>query len=310
MNFLRWLISLFARPSGAIRVMSMDELGEIWGAGGDAPKPDPNIGLAAKQQAETGAAQLQLGEDQLAYTRANDAKWAPFYEKLANQQFDTSQQAADQAKQTFKQYTDTFVPVENRVAADATNWDSAGGLADARGNAIGTTNAAFDASQGITDRNLARAGVSASSGRSVEGMNMTGNARALAAGGAATDAATSRQLQGISLRQSAADLGRGIASGGNAASMTATGAGQGATGTLGAQTQNMNSGLSAVSGLYSGAANSYGGSANTLSGLFGNQMAGYNADQARTGAYVGAGASVAASGIAAYAALAGGAVVI
>ena len=304
---IAWLQRLFGLSIRGIRVMSMDELAEVWGAGGDAPAPDPAIGVAAQQQAAVAGEQLQLGEDQLNYTKQQDAQWAPFYEKMANQQFDTSQEAADRATASWDQYTSVFQPIEDQVASDSQSWDSAGGVATAQANAAGTTNQAFDQSSAITSRNLARQGVSASSGRNIETANETGNARALAVGSAETDAATTRQMQGIALRQQAANLGRGISSGADATAALATTADSGASGSLAAQNAARNSGIASVSGLYANASQGYGQEAGTYNGLFGTQMAGYNAGQARTGAYVGAGATVAAAGIGSYLSSAAGA---
>lgn len=278
--------------------------------GGDPPPPDPNIGIAANKQADTAAAQLKIAEDELKYRREKDTQWAPFYEKLANQQFDTSAKAEERADSMWKQYTDTFQPIEGRVAADATNWDSAGGIADARADAIGTTNSAFDQAGAITERNLARSGVSASSGRSVGVMRAMGNARALAASGAATNAGTTRQMQGIALRQQAVQTGRGIVASGDATSALGLNAGGAATGTLASQGAVRAQGLSGVSGLYSSASQGYGQSANTLNGLFGQEMAGYNAQQSKQGAMIGAGATAAGVGFGAWASTAAGAAAI
>lgn len=298
---IAWLIRLLWPPTRGIRVMSMDELAEVWGAGGDAPAPDPAVGIAAQQQAAVAGQELQLGEDQLDYTKQKDAQWAPFYEKLANQQLDTSQEAADRATQSWNQYQSTFEPIENQVAADANSWDSAGGIANARADAIGTTNTAFDQAGSITSRNMARQGISASSGRNTETMDETANARALAAGGAATSAATTRQMQGIALRQQAANLGRGISSGADATAALSSSVAGGATGSLAAQNAARNSGISSVAGLYSGAANAYGGSASTLNNQFAQEMAGYNAQQSGMGALAGAGATIGVAALAAFA---------
>ena len=299
MTLLQRVFQYFCRPS--LRELTPAEMAEVWGAGGDAPAPDPAVGVAAQQQAAVAGQELQLGEDQLDYTKQKDAQWAPFYEKLANQQLDTSQQAADRATDSWNQYTSVFQPIENQVASDATNWDSAGGIADARADAIGTTNTAFDQAGAISARNLARSGVSASSGRNTETMDETANARALAAGGAATTAATTRQMQGIALRQQAANLGRGISSGADATAALSSNVASGATGSLAAQNSARNSGISSVAGLYSSASNAYGSSATTLNNQFAQQMAGYNAQQSGMGALAGAGATIGVAALAAFA---------
>lgn len=268
--------------------------------GGDPPPPDPNIGLAATKQADVAGAQLQIAQEELAYRRQTDAKWAPFYEKLANQQFDTSEKASERADSMWKTYQDTFQPIENAVADDAKNWDSAGGVADAKAEAVGSTNTAFDQASGIAERNLARAGVSASSGRAVDTITAGANARALGVAGASTTAGTQRKAQAIALRQQAANLGRGIVSGGDATTALGLSAGGAATGTITNQSAVRAQGLGGVQGLFSGASSGFGQSANTLNGVFGNEMAGYGAEQQKTGTWVGAAASVAMAAAVAY----------
>lgn len=198
------------------------------------------------------------------------------------------QQAAAQnalaASQTGR-YQQNFAPVEDKVASDAMNWDSAGRqeqmAAEAKGDAMDAASRATDTNQ----RQMMSMGVNPNSGRFAVTSRADDTAAALAAAGAENTARNSVRTQGVQLRQQAAQLGQQVLSSGQQAAslgMQATGAAQTAASTgVSTAMQAQNQGLAAA------------GVGNTTASLgLGQQGAGY------TGLGVGLQAGTAATGAA------------
>lgn len=139
------------------------------------------------------------------------AQQAPMFQSLIQQQTDSANKAQTAADTDQAQYQKTFAPVNEQVASDAMNWDSAGREQAQEAAAGATIRQQGDAALGQTVRGLGRMGVAPDSGR-IGAAETQGNlATGLATAGAMNNMRTQTQLQGVQLRQQAAGLGQNVA---------------------------------------------------------------------------------------------------
>lgn len=122
-------------------------------------------------------------------------------------------------------YNKTFVPIQDKFAADAMNWDSADRLASEAGKARSDVMAGAAQAKDISARQLAGMGVNPNSGRFAGVTRSTDTAAALAAAGAQNNARDNARQQALALRGQAIQVGQQVV--GN--STTAAGLGMNAT---------------------------------------------------------------------------------
>lgn len=156
------------------------------GGGGSAPKPDPNIGIAALKASETGERYLAFMEDQAAITN----EWA----------------AQDRVR-----YQDTFIPLEDRFIAEAQGYDSPERKAKAATEAVADVRQQQMIAQAGNERRMASMGVNPASGRFAGEERRADTAGALAAAGAANTARRQVEATGDAMRANAINLGKGLA---------------------------------------------------------------------------------------------------
>lgn len=144
-------------------------------------------------------------------------------------------QAAGQygmADQQQGRYNNTFAPVEDKVASDAMNWDSAGRQESMAAEAKADAMNAGQQAQNASTRAMTSMGVNPNSGRFAATNQANSTAVALAAAGAQNAARDNVRTQGVTLRQQAAQLGQQVLGSSNTArslGLQATQAQQGAT---------------------------------------------------------------------------------
>ncbi len=258
--------------------------------GSDAPAPDPNIGNAAVMNAQTAQAQLKIGEDQLAWNKERYAKEAPIYEKIANQQIDSADTAKSRSDSQWSDYQNIYRPIEQRVAQEATDYGGAADQTNQAGKAIADTTAAFDANDANRQRQQFAMGVNPNDPKFAALGNQAGLARAGAAAGAGTKAATDARLLGMSMRQNVAQFGRNMPATSIAQDASALNAGNAAQGNITGATMANNAGINSAAGWYSGATDSSTASGNLGIGLYNANSANYRTNlQANAAAMGGAG---------------------
>lgn len=114
-------------------------------------------------------------------------------------------------------YGNTFVPIENRIAKDAMEWDSDARLTTEAGKARADVLAEAQRQRDASNRSMAAMGVNPNSGR-FAGISRAGDiTTALGAAGAANTARDNVRAQGIQLRGQAAQLGQQVLGSGQAA---------------------------------------------------------------------------------------------
>ncbi|MFG6660102.1 tail fiber domain-containing protein [Sulfitobacter sp. 915] len=163
-------------------------------SGGGAPKPDPQMGEAARMSAETGKEMMAFMKDQAEITN----KWA----------------ADDRAR-----YERDFVPLEAEYAADALaaqDKEKIGLNADQRASeAVADVRQQFSMQRDADNRRLRSMGVRPDSGRDAALASSRGSAEALATAGAANMGRRQSILQDEAkadgMRANAINMGKGMA---------------------------------------------------------------------------------------------------
>lgn len=210
----------------------------------------------------------QLGRDTAAYAdnlatqgEALGAKYEHLYNTESTRQMGLSGEEIDRYKNTFR-------PIQDRLASDAMNWDSAERLESEAGKARADVMDSAAMQRQAQQRQMASMGVNPNSGRFAGVERATDTMTALGAAGAQNAARDNIRAQGIQLRGEASNVGQQVLNNGQNASqlgMAATGAAnQAKLAGIGTAMQAKNLGLAAA------------GVGNTSAGLsVGNQGAGY-----------------------------------
>ncbi len=246
---------------------------------GSAPAPDPNIGVAALKQAETGQQWLDFAKDAYGKSLVRQDKLDQLTTDVTKQQLGLATDQANWARSDRARYENTFRPIENDYINKATNYASDSRQAEAAAEASGDVQAAAAAQRAITQRQQASMGVSPTSGRFAGVQAAQDNATALAAAGAANTARQAIRDKGLALTADAVNLGRGLPSQAGAAAGSAVASG--AQALSGNQSTNVQA-LQApgiVSQGYQGAMAGWAGQASTLNQQYGNQIEAWKAQQ-------------------------------
>lgn len=248
-------------------------------SGGSAPAPDPNIGVAAVKQAETGQQWLDFAKDAYGTSLERQAKLDDLTSQVTKQQLGLATDQANWARSDRARYENTFQPIENDYIDKATNYASDSRQAEAAAEASGDVQAAAAAQRAITQRQQASMGVSPTSGRFAGMQAAQDNATALAAAGAANTARQAIRDKGLALTADAVNLGRGLPSQAGAAAGSAVASG--AQALSGNQSTNVQA-LQApgiVSQGYQGQMAGYQGMGSTLNQQYSTQMSGWQTEQ-------------------------------
>ncbi len=154
--------------------------------GGSAPKPDPNIGIAALKSAE-------VGEDYLAFMR--------------NQADITNQWAQEDRAR----YTETFRPIEDRLIQEAERAKTPEVIGAKVDQAQADARFAAASGQAQQERRLRSMGVRPDSGRYDDSTRRAETAEALAVAGAGNIARRQAEAEGDAKLAAVANVGRGFA---------------------------------------------------------------------------------------------------
>lgn len=218
--------------------------GGLLGGGGGASMPaaDPNI---AKYAAKNADLATKTADTSTASYKANQARQAAFdklTQQIVGQQQQIGQQQQQNAGNIWDQYTKTFMPVQQQVATDALNMDSAANQEKAAGQAGSQVAQSYNNAQQQQARRLQSMGINPNSGRALALDNATKLQQAADSASAMNTARTNVIKQGITARQNAASLGLNVANTGNNTEQQALAANGAATATAAApmNTENQN----------------------------------------------------------------------
>ena len=266
-------------------------------SGNKAPPPPDYSGIAAAQQraaelaAETSAAQLEWAKEQYAKDYALTSQ-------VVNSQIESQNRLLDWADEDRAFYNKVFRPLEERYAQDAATWDSPERMRSEAGKAAGMVTRQYDQAREAAARNLEGYGVDPTSTRYAAldiGARTAGAAAAAAAG---NQAITNTRREGIAMRKSAVDIGRGYA-GQNTAQVAGAGtAGNSAVGNTLGTTASGASTMGTALGWAGQQGNNLTGWGNTLNTGYNNTLAWNKANQSNSsgiGKLIGAGVGLASN---------------
>ncbi len=156
------------------------------GGGGKAPKPDPNIGIAALKSAETGEAMLGWMQDQAKITN----EWA----------------ADDRAREV-----EVFRPLQDAFIEEANTWDSAARKNQAGQRAVADVRQQTANAEGARVRQAMAMGIDPRSARFNAGAREASLNAGLAAAGAQNIARRRVEQEAEAKRANAINMGAGLA---------------------------------------------------------------------------------------------------
>ena len=257
--------------------------------GGSAPKPDPNIGVAAVKEAELGEEWLKFAKEQFGVANQRQDKLDDMTTRVTDQQLAAQDKAvkwgdedratgqkflgrySDFGASQLDRYKSTYQPIEDKIASVAANWDSKVRMTEEAAKAKGTALSNIQAQRESRNRELSSMGVNPASGRSASASNADSINAALAATQAENGARDSVRQQAQQLRSNAATLGQNI----NANGMQATNLGLASAG-LGTTNASLglNAGSTALGNSLSNQA-SWTNNSNIMNSGFQGAMSGY-----------------------------------
>ncbi|PZU85223.1 MAG: hypothetical protein DI528_12875 [Shinella sp.] len=244
-----------------------------------APDPDPNIGVAALKQAETGEQWLSFAKDAFAVSQDRQAELDALTKKVTEQQLGLATDQANWARDDRQRYEDVYKPIEDKFIDTATNYATEERQGEAAAEARADVQTAAANARQATERNNAAMGINPNSGRAAGVQATTDMNIALAEAGAANTARQSVRDKGLALQADVVNLGKGLpatAAAGAAGSVSASG-----TALSGTQASNAQAlaAPSIVSQGYQGAMSGYAGMGSTLNQQYGLQLDAWRTQQ-------------------------------
>lgn len=185
-------------------------LGGLWGDNMLANAGEAQARAAAQASASNAAIanrSLDMQQEQWDFGKSLIEKYQPLYERLINANVGMAEDARERSNAQWADYDQIFRPIEKKFASDAMNYDSPEEIARRTGLASATVQNQIDAQREQRARTLAATGVDPASGRNTID---DANAMAMAKAGAVNKERNDTVLQGISMRQAAANFGRNM----------------------------------------------------------------------------------------------------
>src|SRR3954452_11475106 len=225
------------------------------------PKPDPLIGQAAKQNADIAQQQLDIAREQLAWEKDRAKTQDPLIQQIVDQQIQSGNANAARAESQWETYRKLFAPLEERMVREANGFDSEERKGRLAAEAAADVRHGYEAALGANQRAMERMGINPDSGRFQAAMNDINLSLARDSAAAMNKARSDTELQGMAMRQGAAQFGRNMPTTGIATDAAALNAGNAATDNLATQGGLHNAGLNAAQNWFGGgtAANSSAG---------------------------------------------------
>lgn len=244
-----------------------------------APDPDPNIGVAALKQAETGEQWLSFAKDAFAVSQDRQAELDALTKSVTEQQLGLATDQANWARDDRQRYEEVYKPIEDKFIDTATNYATEERQSEAAAEARADIQTAAANARQATERNNAAMGINPNSGRAAGVQATTDMNIALAEAGASNNARQAVRDKGLALQADVVNLGKGLpatAAAGAAGSVSASG-----TALAGTQSSNAQAlaAPSIVSQGYQGAMSGYAGMGSTLNQQYGLQLDAWRTQQ-------------------------------
>lgn len=243
-----------------------------------APTPDPNIGIAARMQAETGEAWLGFAKDAFQISTARQDELDALTRQVSEMQLGVMADQAGWMREDRKRYERDFKPLEDDFLETARSYDSPERQAAAAAEAKADVQSAAAGAKAAAQRDAAGLGISPTSGRYAGLDRAAEMGTALAEAGAMNTARQQVRDRGIALKADAVNLGRGLPAQSAQAAGLGVGAGSSAVGLHQGNQQIFNSSAGIMSQGYQGQMAGYAGQANALNQQYSTQVAAWDAE--------------------------------
>lgn len=270
---------------------------------GSAPPTDPAIGQAALQNIALGREWLSFAKDQFAVENERQGEIDDLTKQIGQEQLETAKRANEWSADDRARYEDKFRPLEDKFIDQAENWGSEASQRQAAAEARADVVKASESQRGTSQRNMARMGISPTSGR-YAGVERTADVNtALAAAGAENTARNIRKKEGMALTSDAINMGRGLPSQAAGAAGLGLQAGNSAVGNYMNAANNSRANTQMMGQGYQGAIGANASGAGILNQQYNSQLQAWSAQQQAAGAGLSGIMGAVGTGLGAYAAL-------
>lgn len=172
------------------------------------PAPDYSAMAAATERGIATAE--RLGNRQMDFAQRQYEEMKPLAERVYTQQMAAQEQQMKQAQDYYDYQQKTFRPLEQGLVAQAQNYNTEGNRQQLAAQAAADAANAFQSAQGVSNREMARRGINASSGAALMMRNQNALGLAGMTAGAATNARRQAEQTGWARSMDVTGLGRGL----------------------------------------------------------------------------------------------------
>jgi hypothetical protein len=252
---------------------------DLGGGGGSAPAPDPNIGVAAQQNAEVAKDALAFNKQVYEDNKPRQALIDEYAKRIVDQQLAVGDTNQAQAGEQWNRFKTLFAPVEEQMVKDATEIDSVQNQELEAGKAGSQVAKSYAQANEQQTRNLASMGINPNSGRALAAKSTVGAMEAADEASAMNNARQIVKDKGITLRAGAANFGRNMPNtASNAYGLTLTAGNSAGTNSA----AGMNAAIAGAGQMNQGFGTAIQGNnsaGSILNQQFSNQVSAYNAQQ-------------------------------
>jgi hypothetical protein len=242
-----------------------------------APDPDPNIGISALMQAQTGRDYLTFAKEAFAVSTERQKELDALTKQVTQQQLDVAKDQTAWARTDRERYEKTFRPIEDSFVKEATEYGSPEKQEAAAAEAKADVQAAIAAQRGQAEREAASLGINPASGR-YAGITRAGElGGALASAGAQNTARTMQRDKGLALKADVVNLGRGLPAQAAGAAGLGLSAGSSAVGLQQRTDANYLASTDIMGAGYKGQMTGYAGQGDTLNRQYSTQVSAWDA---------------------------------
>jgi hypothetical protein len=237
--------------------------------------------------------QMELGREQFEWAKQNAAQDRQMMMPVFQQQLRIADAQEQRSNEQYEYWQQSFKPLEEKIVADAMNFNTDAERERMAGTAGADIEQAFGNQRAQNARELSRYGLNPNSSSALRAAGQLGDEEALAKAGAMNQSRMQSRAMGMAMAADAANIGRGAQSASGAAAQLALGAGQAGGQTISGLTQNAamtrtlgNQNFSNAINANTSAGNIYGQDFSTRMTGYGTAMQGYNAKVSADGEFV------------------------
>jgi len=266
--------------------------------GGKSSAPPDYSAMAAATERGIATAE-RLGNRQMDFAQRQYEEMKPLAERVAAQQMAAQEQQMKQAQDYYDYQQKTFRPLEQGLVAQVQQYNTEGNRAQLAAQASADAANAFQSAQGVSNREMARRGINASSGAALMMRNQNALGLAGMTAGAATNARRQAEQTGFARSMDVTGLGRGLAGASLGAYQGANASGTAGLGSAMSAGNQYGSAFGQGAGyMMGGAQMGITGQGNILNAQTSAYNTGLNAQGEMWGSILGAGATLGAAGLA------------